>query len=267
MTTLDPDINILKKEIQNVAESSRNRVGTITAAILGIIINLAIGWYTENNKIPAWEKLLEREQMLATDIGTRLREIIDNDRQDRYVAMPSGAVMIGLTPALTQNYIRTVVLTESAGNQHIINRFGYCGIGQFGAAALVTVGLVNRRKYIAAVINGTLRGRDGYIDQKRWLKNPDNWNIPGGQQAFLDNLQLQIKAMIDLANQNIRRGYALGALHRGDSPARHCGFAKAAHLVGSGKASLWYKYRINSKDGNGTLASKYARDGERACKA
>ncbi len=64
--------------------------------------------------------------------------------------------------------------------------------------------------------------------------------------------------MIDLANLNIREGYRRGALH--------AGFAKAAHLVGAGNALRWYKYRIDSKDGNGTRASKYARDGERAIK-
>lgn len=255
-------INDLEQALVKVGSMTRNPVGTLSAVLTAVALNIGIGWAHIQYNIPAYRYLLEQEQVLATDLGVWLREIADYDTS-RFVSMPSGVVMIGLTPAQTQQYIQTVILTESGGKQHIINAYGYCGIGQFGASALVAVGLVSASKFRAGIRTGILRGRDGYIGQKQWLKDSTNWLIDGGLQAFLDNKHLQIKAMIELANLNIREGYRRGALHDSDGPHKHAGFAKSAHLVGAGSAARWYKYRIDSYDGNGTRASKYARDGER----
>lgn len=256
-------IDALEKALVQIGSMTRNRIGTLPAVIVAVALNMGIGAAHIKYDISAYSYLLEQERVLATDIGVRLREIADYDT-NRFVSMPSGVVMIGLTPAQTQQYIQTVILTESGGNQYVINEYGYCGIGQFGASALVAVGLVSAGKFRAALRTGILQGRDGYIGQKQWLKNPSNWLIDGGLQAFLDNKHLQIKAMIDLANLNIQEGYRRGALHASDGPHKHAGFAKGAHLVGAGNAARWYKYRIDSKDGNGTRASTYARDGEHA---
>lgn len=255
-----------KKDIKAVALATRNNVGTISAACLALAINIGVNWLHELAPMPAYEKLMEYERMAATDLGVRVREALDGTQSTRFVAMPQGVVMIGLTPAQTQQYIQTVILTESGGNQRIINPQGYVGIGQFGASALCAVGLVSCQRFRAAMRDGILRGRDGWIGQKEWLTNSANWTIEGGQETFRENLQLQIAAMVKLANINIRSGYTAGALHSSDSPQKHAGFAKAAHLVGAGRAINWYKYRIESTDGNRTRASKYARDGESAVK-
>ncbi len=247
ISMLQNEVNDLKQALVQLGSVTRNPISTLSAVVVAVVLNMGIGWAHIQYKIPAYSYLLEQEQVLATDIGVRLREIADYDTS-RFVAMPAGVVMIGLTPAQTQQYIQTVILTESGGNQYVIN------------------GLVSGSKFRAARRAGILRGRDGYKGQKQWLKNPNNWLIQGGQKAFLDNKQLQIKAMIDLANRNIQHGYRTGALHASDKPQKHAGFAKAAHLVGAGKAARWYKYRLDSKDGNDTRASKYARDGERAIK-
>ena len=225
-----------KKEIKAVALATRNNIGTITAALLALSINIGVNWLHELAPIPAYEKLMEYERMAATDLGVRAREALDGTQSTRFVAMPQGVVMIGLTPAQTQQYIQTVIITESGGNQFIINAQGYMGIGQFGASALCAVGLVNCERFKTAMRTGILRGRDGWIGQKQWLADPDNWTIAGGQSTFLNNLQLQIAAMVKLANLNIRHGYSVGALHASDSPQKHAGFAKASHLVGSGRA-------------------------------
>jgi len=256
-----------KNQIYHVATLTRNRVDTLTAIVTAIALNIGIGWYHAKHPIPAYEHLLEREKIWATDLGVHVREIVDYDTS-RFIEMPleAGAVMIGLTPQQTQQYLQTVITTESAGNQTIINKQGYMGLGQFGASALVAVGLVSRQQFIKARKRGRLTGRDGYIGQKSWLKDANNWLIQGGQHTFLNNRSLQIKAMIDLANLNLRYGYRHGSLHKSDTPQRHAGFAKAAHLVGASKAHRWYKYRLDSKDGNGTRASKYAADGEHSIK-
>lgn len=251
------------KAMQFIAEQTRNRLGTLTAISFALVINIGASWLHEKYELAAYTWLLEQETILATDIGVRIREIIDYDTT-RFVAMPQGVQLIGLTPAQTQQYVQNVILTESGGNWEIINSAGYHGIGQFGASALVAVGLVSKARFTAARANGTLKGRDGWIGQKQWLKDPSNWLIEGGVTAFLKNKDLQIAAMIKLANLNIQDGYRMGAIHRSDSPKKHAGFSKAAHLVGSGAAAKWYKYRIDRKDGNGTRASKYANDGERA---
>lgn len=263
------DINLhnrvtqLESDLKALGVLTRNPIGTIPAALIAIAINTGVSFLEEKQEIPALNWLKEKEKILAIDIGVRLREIADYDTS-RFVTMPTGVVMIGLTPAQTQQYIQTVILTESGGNQRIINEFGYAGIGQFGASALASVGLVSRTKFNAARKTGVLHGRDGWNGQKQWLTNPNNWLIQGGQTAFLNNKQLQLAAMIKLANLNIQYGYNKGALHKTDSAKKHAGFAKAAHLVGARKASNWYKYRIDSADRKGTKASKYARDGERA---
>ncbi len=249
--------------IRTVAKYTRNRVGTVTAVCIALAINLGAQYLHEHYNLAAYEWLLEQEKILATDTGVRIREIIDYDT-NRFAPMPSGVVMIGLTPVQTQQYVQNVILTESGGNWTVINEQGYHGIGQFGASALAAVGLVDRTKFRAALANGTLRGKDGWIGQKQWLQAPANWLIDGGVNAFLNNKQLQVAAMIRLANMNIQYGYQVGALHRTDSPQKHAGFAKASHLVGCGRAAFWYKYRLDRKDGNGTRASKYAADGERA---
>lgn len=255
-----------QKQIKAVALATRNNIGTISAACLALAINIGVNWLHELAPMPAYEKLMEYERIIATDLGVRVRETIDGTQSTRFVAMPQGVVMIGLTPSQTQQYIQTVILTESGGNQRIINPQGYVGIGQFGASALCAVGLVSCERFRSAIRAGILRGRDGWIGQKEWLTNSAHWNIEGGQETFRGNLQLQIAAMVKLANINLRSGYAAGALHGSDSPQKHAGFAKAAHLVGAGRAIKWYKYRLESKDGNGTRASKYARDGELAIK-
>ena len=257
----------ITQHIHHVANVTRNRIGTISAIAVALLINFVVGWYHIKEPIPAYEHLLEREKIWATDLGVKIREIMDYDTS-RFVEMPleAGAVMIGMTPQQTQQYIQTVIRTESAGLQRVINKQGYRGLGQFGVSALVSVGLVSKAKFIRAKARGRLRGRDGYIGQNSFLNNPDNWLIDGGSETFLNNRSLQIKAMIDLANLNIRYGYRRGSLHQSDTPQRHAGFAKAAHLVGASKAHRWYKYRIDSQDGNGTKASKYAADGENSIK-
>lgn len=252
----------LEGEVKGIGNLTRNQIGTISAIIVAASINIGVSFLDQSYDIPALTWLKEQETILAIDLGVRLREIADYNTS-RFVSMPQGVVMIGLTPTQTQQYIQTVILTESSGNQYVINDWGYAGIGQFGASALVSVGLVSKTKFNAARKAGVLRGRDGYIGQKQWLANPSNWLIQGGQKAFLANKQLQIAAMVKLANQNLRYGYNKGALHKTDTPQKHAGFAKAAHLVGAKKAVRWYKYRIDSADRRGTKASKYARDGER----
>jgi len=254
-------------QIHAVANLTRNRVDTLMAIITALALNIGIGWYHAEHQIPAYEHLLEREKIWATDLGVHLREIVDYDTS-RFINMPleAGAVMIGLTPQQTQQYLQTVITTESQGRQKVINDYGYAGLGQFGASALVAVGLVSRERFLKARKRGRLTGKDGYIGQKSWLKDEKNWLIQGGLNTFLNNRSLQIKAIITLANLNLMYGYRHGSLHRSDTPQKHAGFAKAAHLVGSHKAHRWYKYRSDSKDGNGTRASKYAADGEHSIK-
>ncbi|MEB4592827.1 hypothetical protein VSS37_17745 [Candidatus Thiothrix sp. Deng01] len=252
----------LNRALAYVAQQTRNSLGTITAVCFAITINIGASWLHDKYQVAAYDWMIEHETMLATDVGVRIREIIDFDT-NRFVALPSGVQLIGLTPAQTQQWIQELIRTESSGNQTIVNQYGYMGIGQFGASALVAVGLVSKDKFRAACKSGALSGRDCWKGQKQWLKNNDNWLIDGGMDAFLNNKGLQIAAIVKLANLNIQDGYRMGAIHRSDSPQRHGGYAKASHLVGSGNAAKWYKYHIDTRDGNGNPASNYARQGER----
>ena len=125
--------------------------------------------------------------------------------------------------------------------------------------ALAQVGLV-KRSAVKKASRGVRSGRSG---QYKFLKNANNWKIKGGLKTFLADKSLQDSAFVNLTNFNIRYGYRVRVLGKHVSAAKHAGFAKAAHLKGGGNARNWYKYGRDSKDGNGTKVSTYAKQAER----
>lgn len=235
--------------------------------VIAVLINMGLNIINSITPIPFYHKLLDQEQIWATDLGIGIRELIDQDTQ-HFVPLPKPNVLIGLDATQTQQYLQTLIQTESSFQQKTINNAGYMGLGQFGASALVQAGLVDRAKFRAARKAGILQGQDGWIGQKDWLADANNWLLKGGRKAFLNSYDLQIAAIVRLANINLQAGYRHGALHKNDSATKHAGYAKAAHLVGSYGATLWYKYRIDSTDGNTPpmSASTYAQQGEAALK-
>ncbi|MCB1622846.1 MAG: hypothetical protein KDI44_19180, partial [Thiothrix sp.] len=75
---------------------------------------------------------------------------------------------------------------------------------------------------------------------------------------------VQDKAFIDFTNLNIQRGRKSGALQDDADAGQIAGYAKAAHLLGSGGADAYVLSGDDGADANGTTASKYYAQGRDA---
>ena len=256
-------------DLQNICErlDSLERVTTpelswLIAVPVALVLNITVLPYVEHNDVPYLTKttnwLLEREQELAVDLGIYVADKASGEKRqlpsqrDRYT-------LIGLTSSQTQALMSNISDSESGGKYTITNQFYYVGRWQFGASALAQVGLINKSKLKAAskcVRNGRC--------QKAFMRNSKNWNNGLSFKRFRYSQQLQNAAFIKLTNFNIASGFKKRVLSRTSSPSRVAGFAKASHLKGVNAAVRWYKYGKDSKDGNGTKISAYARSAERA---
>ncbi len=237
--------------------------------VLGsVIAGLTHFWavpYIKQNHTPylysAVNKVKEWQHIAGTDLGLLAADTFSGESR-RPKAQQSRYSLIGLTEKQTSALMASLLKTESAGRYYIENQFCYLGAWQFGASALAQVGLIKRRQ-LKSASKGVKTGRKGHC---QFLHNHHNWVITGGYRAFLRNRNMQNEAFIRLANFNILTGLKKRVLRRDSSPSRIAGFVKAAHLIGTHRAIRWYKYSIDSKDGNGTRTSTYARQGERAVK-
>jgi len=154
-----------------------------------------------------------------------------------------------LTLEQTTNLQQTVLMRESSGNyRHPGNQFGFIGGYQFGALALEDLGLV--KKGVGAQGNSA-------------LNNPNNWTIPGGKEAFLQNKALQDQSFIRYANINVSRLEDKGVIRPGTPPGAVGGYVAASHLVGSGGAESLAQGIIKA-DANKTTSSSYFSMGKSA---
>lgn len=168
----------------------------------------------------------------------------------------------GLTQEETGALAAQMVKRESGGNLRAENQYGYLGLYQFGAAALVDAGLIDDAKYRAAVRKygkGLSNGSDADV-HKAFLADSSNWTIKGGREAFLSSKAIQDNAIVALMNKNV--GY-LGSTYQG-SAEHKAGLLMAAHLKGAGGAKAFANSGIDSSDGNGTKISDYYNTGRKA---
>lgn len=168
----------------------------------------------------------------------------------------------GLTQEETGALAAQMVKRESGGNLRAENQYGYLGLYQFGAAALVDAGLIDDAKYRAAVRKygkGLSNGSDADV-HKAFLADSSNWTIKGGREAFLNNKAIQDNAIVALMNKNV--GY-LGSTYQG-SAEHKAGLLMASHLKGAGGAKAFTNSGIDSTDGNGTKISDYYNTGRKA---
>ena len=116
------------------------------------------------------------------------------------------------------------------------NQFSYIGAYQVGAPALIDQGLVKP---------GTTN---------RGLNDENNWNLPGGKQAFLNNPALQDKVATNIADRNLKVLENAGVVGSNDPPERVAGLAGASHLLG---AQGLIDKGLGGVDGNGTSGASY----------
>jgi hypothetical protein len=154
----------------------------------------------------------------------KLQEKIGADGVDRYLTELRRRESGRNPDGTTGNY-------QQGGNQ-----FSFIGAYQVGAPALIDQGLVKP---------GTTNAG---------LNNVNNWNLPGGKPAFLNNPALQDKVAVDIADRNIARLEQLKVLSPNDPPERVAGLAGASHLLG---ADGVYNKGLEGVDGNGTKGASY----------
>lgn len=171
----------------------------------------------------------------------------------------AGATITGLNAQQTQALTNDVKRTESkgSGGPRAENAEGFIGQYQFGADALADSGLIHLDKLKSAK-------KAGSFNQTDFLNDSSNWKIAGGKESYLGDTTLQDKAFIDFTNRNIKSGMVAGSISKHDSAEKIAGYAKAAHIAGSGGANDLFLHGIDRADSNGTKASKYARDGSAA---
>jgi hypothetical protein len=150
---------------------------------------------------------------------------------------------------------------ESSGDLnsrlHAENTRGYIGMAQFGAAALSDVGMVNKKKYMAATHKTRAGGRvfNKGVTRQSFLADDSNWNIEGGKSSYMNSFELQDKSLSKLMTQNSktlkRNGVGLG------NSSHTKGLLMASHLGGAGNAIKFAKHGIGFRDGNGTSIGSY----------
>lgn len=159
--------------------------------------------------------------------------------------------MIKFKPS--EKWLEALGARESGNDYMAENTLGYLGKYQFGAAALVDVGLVNAESYR----RWARKGRPG--GQKKFLDNPDNWNIEGGKESFFKKPEIQEQAMLDLTERNYQYLVRKGAIqHNFTGTQRVYGLLAAAHLGGPGTAlALAKNSDTKFKDAYGTPIEEY----------
>jgi len=141
-----------------------------------------------------------------------------------------------------KSYAEKIGQKESGGNYRAVNTLGYLGKYQFGAMALQDMGLVKK--------GTTLKGLD----------SPENWNIAGGKQSFLNNAQLQEDTMVKYTRQNYSTLNRIGVINKDSSPQEVAGYLAASHLLGPGGAKQLAQGNV-SADAYGTTSASYYKVG------
>lgn len=155
-------------------------------------------------------------------------------------------------------FANAVIARENkSGRLNVVNKWGYTGRYQFGASALAETGYIDKRKLELAP-KGVKNGSNA-AQHRAFLADKSNWLI-GDWESYKNSSEMQDDSFAKLVNTNLNYGRNI---HKGNK-RKMAGFAMAAHLKGAGNAMKWYRDGIDSKDGNGTRISDYARTGENA---
>jgi hypothetical protein len=146
----------------------------------------------------------------------------------------------------------TVGVRESSNNYKAVNRGGYSGRYQFGAAALVDAGFLDRKRYDAWDKSGRQGG------QKAFMNDDDNWTTDGGKKEWLNDKGAQDEAMLALMQINYDRLIKKRVITKSTPPREVAGLLMVAHLGGWSNAVKLAKDKNHDfKDANGTSIKEY----------
>lgn len=144
---------------------------------------------------------------------------------------------------------------ESSNNKSKVNRLGYVGKYQFGAARLedlgyIKIGCYKKYKNRALTLN------------KCWT----NKNGVSNLQSFLINENLQDLAALESLSLSYQRLVKKGLITPKTSQKTLIGLLVCSHLVGSKGTEKFYRYKMNISDANGTTALSYFKKGTKLYK-
>lgn len=164
--------------------------------------------------------------------------------------------IMGLTVTQTKALLKALAERESAGNYKAENSYGYLGAYQFGAAALVDVGLIDQASYErrVAVTKGIANGSNS-LAHKQFLNTESYWTISGGKDTYLNTPQIQDEAIVKLMNRNAKYLTSKGVYN--GTASNKAGLLFSAHLKGAGNALKFAKTGAVTKDGYGTSIRDY----------
>ncbi|QLB18677.1 hypothetical protein [Mannheimia granulomatis] len=182
--------------------------------------------------------------------------VVDMAKKVTNMTISKSLTVTGLTYTQTKALLLALAKRESNSNYQVENKFGYLGAYQFGAAALVDVGLVNAEHYKKAVsLNSGISNGSNAKNHKWFLAQNEFWDLKGGKSAFLNSPQVQDEAIIKLMNRNARTMTAKG-VYVGNAEHK-AGLLMAAHLKGAGNAIKFAQTGVATKDGFGTSIRDY----------
>ena len=161
--------------------------------------------------------------------------------QDTDAALPVRDTVGTLSEEQWATYLDKLGEMESGNNYSAVNRLGYCGRWQFGAAALADAGYVRAGTSNRNLLSpAAWTGKDGVSSRADWLSRPDAQNA----------------AMLVYTRTHYNGLLRTGELLLNSSPARIAGLLAAAHLMGLGGARQLVDGTI-AHDANGTTTLKY----------
>ncbi|MBK8454118.1 MAG: hypothetical protein WAQ53_07970 [Thiofilum sp.] len=238
------------------------RMPQLYACVLGLVAFSIADYTLKTRDIPylsaTYEQITDYIGNGSASLGVWISDALGHVDRSTPSIISENAIR-GLDQQQTCRLMVTLRARESSHNYQIVNPYGYLGGYQFGASALATVGLVSTQ----AVQQAPKRVRQGLNPEHgAFLRNRANW-LGSNYQHFLSTPRLQDAAFISLANTNVGAGFGSRALIK-TNPNRIAGYIAAAHLKGSGAANSWYLRGKDSRDGNGTRTSDYAKLGEQA---
>jgi len=162
---------------------------------------------------------------------------------------------------------KLISFEESKDNYKAKNSRAFLGKYQFGAAALVDTKLVHRNKYKNATFikqvgkKSKLIWKNG-LTHAKFLFDPKNWILKGGEKTFLNTPSIQEAAMDKLLQINYKRILDSGVNPKDKQTIK--GLLIASHLGGVKNALNYSKNKIEFKDAFGTKISKYYKIGSAA---
>lgn len=166
-----------------------------------------------------------------------------------------------LDDAMTRRLVASTVLTESyGGDLDPVNRLGYVGRYQAGAAWLADAGYINLERYREARAGMSARDWERGGGQLRFMQDAGNWNDGLSLDRYIASDDLQDRAFRINCNRSYRQAISNGLLDGNASPETVAGFLKARHLSGyEGARSVVQGGRV-IRDENGTSNYDYYHD-------